>query len=196
MKMLCLWLVNQLFVLIIIAFILLTWALGLVLGGSNTIQDVLNTKTINTIMVIAAIVGFIPAIITARFAKDNFDEMISSGFIRWTSSINLWQSEWKFFFKTLFLGWVFYGVIAFFIGLFVSISFLGWMWLNHNLFLTWKLRLTFFFMRPRNWQQMHSLYGSYIFLILTRNTRRISRHSSTSWYWRRRTGAERLALLN
>lgn len=123
--MLCLWLVNQLFVLIIIAFILLTWALGLVLGGSNTIQDVLNTKTINTIMVIAAIVGFIPAIITARFAKANFDEMISSGFIRWTSSINLWQSEWKFFFKTLFLGWIFYGVIAFYIGLFVSISFLG-----------------------------------------------------------------------
>lgn len=116
--MFCLWLVNQLLVLTIIVLFLGLWALGAALGP-NPSQDALSTKPVGTILVVAAIVGFIPAILTARFGKANFDEMISSGFMRWTSSISLWQSEWKFFFKTLFLGWLFYGMIVFFTGLVV-----------------------------------------------------------------------------
>ena len=121
--MFCLWLVNQLFALTIIVLFLGLWALGAALGP-NPSQDALSTKPVGTILVVAAIVGFIPAILTARFGKANFDEMISSGFMRWTSSISLWQSEWKFFFKTLFLGWLFYGMIVFFTGL-VVILWLG-----------------------------------------------------------------------
>ena len=115
---------NQLFALTIIVFLLGEWALGTVLG-SNKIQDVFSTETLNSIMIVAAIVGFILAILTAIFAKANFDEMISSGFMRWTSSIGLWQSEWKYFFKTLFLGWLFYGQLIFFTGLIVGV-WLGW----------------------------------------------------------------------
>lgn len=116
--MFCLWLVNQLFVLTIIVFFLGAMALGAIVGPDSS-KNALSQNTATTILVIAAIVGLIPAIFTAKFAKANFDDMISSGFIRWTSSISLWQSEWKFFFKTLFLGWLFYGLIVFYIELIV-----------------------------------------------------------------------------
>lgn len=118
MKMLCLWLVNHLFALTIFVYILGGWALGTVLGP-NTSLDVVSTKTFGTIMIVAVIVGLILAILTARFAKANYYEMLSSGFMRWTSSISLWQSEWKFFFKTLLFGLLFYGEIVFFVGLIV-----------------------------------------------------------------------------
>lgn len=72
-------------------------------------------------MIVAAIVGLIPAFFTAKFAKDNYDDMISSGFIRWTSAINLWQGEWKFCIKTFFLSWLFYGIIFFFVAFFLCI---------------------------------------------------------------------------
>lgn len=110
-RMFCLWLVNQLDVLFLLCLFL-----GKFLGS---VLDIKNIPT--TIWIVAAIVGLIPAIITARFAKANFDEMISSGFIRWTSSIDLWKSEWKFFFKTLFFGWLFYGLIVVFIELIVGV---------------------------------------------------------------------------
>ena len=118
MRMFCLWLVNQLFVLTIIVFFLGAMALGAIVGPDSS-KNALSQNTATTILVIAAIVGLIPAIFTAKFAKANFDDMISSGFIRWTSSISLWQSEWKFFFKTLFLGWLFYGLIVFYFELIV-----------------------------------------------------------------------------
>ena len=121
MRMFCLWLVNQLLILIIIVSILGGLALGSVLDPSYSSRGGLIKYIPTTIWIVAAIVGLIPAIITARFAKANFDEMISSGFIRCTSSINLWKSEWKFFFKTLFLGWLFYGLIVVFIELIVGV---------------------------------------------------------------------------
>ena len=118
LRMFCLWLVNQLFALTIIVFFLGAMALGAVVGPDSS-MDTLGHSTATSIFVVAAIVGLIPAIFTAKFAKESFDDMISSGFIRWTSSISLWQSEWKFFFKTLFLGWLFYGLIVFYIELIV-----------------------------------------------------------------------------
>ena len=124
MKMFCLWLVNQLFGLTIIVFFLGSMALGSVLGPDS--GESMNPQTSTTVLIVAAIVGLIPAIFTAKFAKENFDEMLSSGFIRWTSTLSLWQSEWKFFFKTLFWGWLCYGSIVFFIELIVCV-WLGWL---------------------------------------------------------------------
>lgn len=123
MKMFCLWLVNQLFALTIIVFILGLLALGAVLDPSYSSRGGFIKYIPTTVWVVAAIVGLIPAILTARFAKANFDEMISSGFMRWTSTISLWKSEWKFFFKTLFLGWLFYSIIVFFIELILGALF-------------------------------------------------------------------------
>ena len=124
MKMFCLWLVNQLFVLTIIVFFLGSWALGTVLGPNPT-QNALSIKTGRIILIVAVIVGLILAVLTARFAKANYYEMISNGLMRWTSSISLWKSEWKFFFKTLILGWLFYGMIVFYIVLIMGVWF-GW----------------------------------------------------------------------
>lgn len=124
MKMFCLWLVNQLFVLTIIVIFLGFMALGSVLGPDS--GGPVNPQTRTTILIVAAIAGLIPAFFTAKFAKDNFDEMLSSGFIRWTSTLSLWQSEWKFYFKTLFWGWLCYGSIVFFLELIVC-AWLGWL---------------------------------------------------------------------
>lgn len=125
MKMFCLWLVNQLFGLTVIVFFLGFMTLGSVLGPNPDFGGPMNAQTRTIILIIAAVVGLIPAIFTAKFAKDNFDEMLSSGFIRWTSTLRLWESEWKFFFKTLFLGWLCYGSIVFFLELIICV-WLGW----------------------------------------------------------------------
>ena len=123
MRMFCLWLVNQLFVLTIIVAILEGWLLSAILDPSYSTRGGLISHIPTTVWIVAAIVGLIPAILTARFAKANFDEMISSGFMRWTSTISLWKSEWKFFFKTLFFGWLFYCVIVLFIEILIGALF-------------------------------------------------------------------------
>ena len=67
MRMFCLWLVNQLLILIIIVSILGGLALGSVLDPSYSSRGGLIKYIPTTIWIVAAIVGLIPAIITARF---------------------------------------------------------------------------------------------------------------------------------
>ncbi len=113
MRMLCLWLVNQLLILTIIVFLL-----GSYLIGNTTEPEFWNTlspHTSNLIFGLSLVLGLILAIPTAIFAKVNYYDMISKGFIRWTSAINLWKGEWKFFFKTFFLAWIFFGMTVLFI---------------------------------------------------------------------------------
>ena len=117
MKMLCLWLVNHLFLLTIIVLVVGTN----VLSAIDPHVEKMNRHTVRVIFGIVAIIGLLPAILTAKFAKNNYNEMISSGFIRWTSAISLWQSEWKYFFKTLFLAWVFYSLFILYIALIVCV---------------------------------------------------------------------------
>ena len=124
MKMFRLWLVNQLGILALLVTIGGAMTLGALLK-SHPMEPLTNhTRTI--LLVISAVVSIIPSILTAKFAKNNYDEMISSGFIRWTSSINLWKGEWKFFFKTLIVAFLFYGAIVLFLG----ISFCIWQNIN------------------------------------------------------------------
>lgn len=120
MKMFFLWLVNNLLVLTLFFLYLGTEALAQVEPSDDALLEALNSHGV-TFIVVAAIAGLFPAIFTAKFAKANFGDMMSSGFIRWTSSFNLWKSEWAFFFKTLFVAWFSYGMIVFFIELIVCV---------------------------------------------------------------------------
>ncbi len=119
MRMLCLWLVNQLVMLTIIVVFVGTCIIGAITEPNYV--DKMSQHTLRIITGIMVIGALLPAIFTAKFAKENYDDMISSGFIRWTSAINLWQSEWKFCIKTFFLSWIFYGVTIFFVSLIVCI---------------------------------------------------------------------------
>lgn len=118
--MLCLWLVNHLFLLTIIVFVVGTNVLSAI--EPHCIEK-MNRHTVSVILGIVTIIALLPAILTAKFAKNNYNEMISSGFIRWTSAISLWQSEWKYSIKTFFLSWVFYGLTFLFATLIVRIWF-------------------------------------------------------------------------
>ena len=117
MRMLCLWLVNQFLVLIILVYFV-----GRIILEVVEIPD--GTKLL-IILCVAVILGLILAIRTALFAKRNYYDMLSNGFIRWTSALNLWQGEWKFFFKTLILGYILYGMSIFFIGVIICASFVA-----------------------------------------------------------------------
>ena len=108
MKLFFLWLVNELAVLIVIVFYLGTWALGTFVDAEKV--KAISQITCTKIFIAAVIIGLIFALPTARFAKLNYGDMISRGFIRWTSALNLWKSEWKFFFKTLILAWILYAL--------------------------------------------------------------------------------------
>lgn len=119
MRMLCLWLVNQFILLTIIMFVVGSYVVGSI-GEPNYLEKI-SSNTGMMILGIAAIGALLPAILTAKFAKDNYDDMISRGFIRWTSAINLWQGEWKFCIKTFFLSWIFYGVTFIFVSIIVCI---------------------------------------------------------------------------
>lgn len=108
--MLFLWLINQLGLLTFIMCIVLLIILGEVAPNSS---DHLSQHTSRIVFGIAFGGAIILAIPTAIFAKRNYYEMLSNGFLRWTSTISLWQSEWKFFFKTLFCAFLFYGITLF-----------------------------------------------------------------------------------
>lgn len=108
--MLFLWLINQLGLLTFIMFIVLSIILTEVAPNSS---DALSQHTTRIVFGIAFGGAIILAIPTAIFAKRNYYEMLSNGFLRWTSTISLWQSEWKFFFKTLFCAFFFYGITLF-----------------------------------------------------------------------------------
>ena len=118
MKMLFLWLINQLGLLTFIMFIVLPVILTEV---APNLSDHLSQHTSRIVFGIALGGAIILAIPTAIFAKRNYYEMLSNGFLRWTSTISLWQSEWKFFFKTLFCAFFFYGITLFFGGLIVCV---------------------------------------------------------------------------
>ena len=110
--MLFLWLINQLGLLTFIMFMVL----AVINSEVDPNSEHLKAMSQHTSMIVFGIAfggAIILAIPTAIFAKRNYYEMLSNGFLRWTSTIALWQSEWKFFFKTLFCAFLFYGITLF-----------------------------------------------------------------------------------
>lgn len=108
MKTLNCWLISCLEVLIAILF-LIFW--GIQCGFS--IYSNLPKSQMGYLATLSCLVAVIPAIVTAIYTYMNYDEVISAGVARWTSSTKLLEGQIKYSLNRMFVSGAFWALFLF-----------------------------------------------------------------------------------
>lgn len=122
------WLISCLEVLITI-LLLVIWAIQY---GFSVYSD-LPEKQMRYLVTLSCLIAAIPAIATAIYTYKNYDEVISAGVARWTSSTKLLEGQMKYSLNRMFVSGAFWALFLFaFLPIIAPKANYGFFWGYHS----------------------------------------------------------------